>query len=287
MELEKIIIIPDVHGRIFWEEPVNKYKNVVGVHIVFLGDYLDAYKDIDGIEAEDAIANFEKIIETARSSNNITLLLGNHDLHYWDEFLPYRGCRRYELYKQDINNMFMKNIDLFSIAYETYINNKQYLFTHAGVLVKWFDWVTGKLNRGTIDKPYYFKDFIEYFTKHPDGPLEKFIADNESIDLLNIELNANGLNSLLNSCIGRFILSMVGRDRGGYDYISSCLWCDVSEHYWANSRFDANNLYQIFSHSFGFPSLNEYIINDEWAMLDCRKAFELDCKTGTIKEYTN
>ena len=73
--MEKIIIIPDVHGRTFWKDAVYKYRNVEGVHIVFLGDYLDAYKDIDGIEAEDAIANFEEIIDVARSANNITLLI--------------------------------------------------------------------------------------------------------------------------------------------------------------------------------------------------------------------
>ena len=26
--MKKIIIIPDVHGRTFWREPVKKYKNV-------------------------------------------------------------------------------------------------------------------------------------------------------------------------------------------------------------------------------------------------------------------
>ena len=47
MKLKKIIIIPDVHGRTFWRNAVEKYRNVKDVHIVFLGDYVDPYQDID------------------------------------------------------------------------------------------------------------------------------------------------------------------------------------------------------------------------------------------------
>ena len=127
--MKKIIIIPDVHGRTFWREPIKKYKNVEDVHIVFLGDYLDPYEDIDYIYKEEAFVVFEEIIDEARSANNITLLLGNHDLHYFGQFLSNYGCRRDELRKTDISHMFQSNIDLFNIAFETYINGKQYLFT--------------------------------------------------------------------------------------------------------------------------------------------------------------
>ena len=39
---KRILVIPDVHGRTFWKEPVGKYINVVD-RVVFLGDYLDPY----------------------------------------------------------------------------------------------------------------------------------------------------------------------------------------------------------------------------------------------------
>lgn len=269
--MEKIIIIPDVHGRTFWKEAVYKYRNVEGVHIVFLGDYLDAYKDIDGIEAEDAIANFEEIIDVARDSNNITLLIGNHDLHYWPIYLTCWGCRRYDMYKNDISNMFLSNKDLFKVAFETYINGKQYLFTHAGVVKFWYEWVTGKLNRGTEVDPYYYKDM--------------WGLSDEDVKLLDFELNAEGLNSLIEHKQGQIILGMVSRERGGYERYGSCLWADIHEHLWAWEKFDKDKLYQIFSHSFGYPTLDEYLIADDIAMLDCRKTFVLDCETGIITEY--
>lgn len=154
----KIIIIPDIHGRTFWKKAVYKYKNNKNVHIIFLGDYLDGYEKIDHISPEDAIANFEEILEVTRTSNNITLLIGNHDLHYWPEFLSSYGCRRYNIYKHDISKMFLDNIDLFSIAFETYINDKQYLFTHAGLVKNWFDYISSKKNLGTEENPTYFND---------------------------------------------------------------------------------------------------------------------------------
>lgn len=274
MKLKKIIIIPDVHGRTFWREPVKKYKNVEGVHIVFLGDYLDPYENIDFIYKSEAFAVFEEIIDEARSANNITLLLGNHDMHYWPQFHRSYGCRRDELRKQDISHMFLSNIDLFSIAYETYINDKQYLFTHAGVIRPWFEWVTNKeVKTNPLDPD--LKDSYRYS--------DVFRLTEQEIAAIDVEMNANGLNKLLESKVGRDILWTISRYRGGYSTYGSCIWADVSEHYSLFSKEDRyEDIYQIFSHSFGSPSLDEYIINDNWAMLDCRKVFELDCETGVI-----
>lgn len=272
--MKKIIIIPDVHGRTFWREPVKKYKNVEGVHIVFLGDYLDPYENIDFIYKAEAFAVFEEIIDEARSANNITLLLGNHDIHYWPQFHKSYGCRRDELRKQNISHLFLSNIDLFSIAYETYINDKQYLFTHAGVIKPWFEWVTNKeVKTNTLDPD--LKDSYRYS--------DVFGLTEQEIAAIDVEMNANGLNKLLDSKVGRDILWTISRYRGGYSTYGSCIWADVSEHYSLFSKEDRyENIYQIFSHSFGSPSLDEYIINDNWAMLDCRKVFELDCETGVI-----
>jgi hypothetical protein len=287
--MKKIIIIPDVHGRTFWKEPVYKYRNVEDVHIVFLGDYLDAYKDIDGIEPEDAIANFEEILEVARSSNNITLLIGNHDLHYWPEFLDYWGCRRYNTYKHDISKIFLDNIDLFSVAFETYINDKQYLFTHAGVVKNWYDYISSKKNIGAEVNPTYFNDIYSKYIGYEDpaGEMQN-IYTRENLDmLLSLELNAKDLNKLLHNTLGRVLLQATPRSRGGREMYGSCIWADIDEHYWTITRFDKEKIYQIFSHSLAFPSIDDYVINDEFAMLDCRKAFELDCENGEITLYKN
>ena len=44
---KRILVLPDVHGRLFWKEPVQKYIDVVD-RVVFLGDYLDPYGDEGG-----------------------------------------------------------------------------------------------------------------------------------------------------------------------------------------------------------------------------------------------
>ena len=284
---KKIIIIPDVHGRTFWKEPVHKYKNNKDIQIVFLGDYLDGYDKIDGITMEDAIANFEEILEVARASNNITLLIGNHDLHYWPEFLSSYGCRRYNIYKYDISKMFLDNIDLFSIAFETYINDKQYLFTHAGLVKDWYDYISSKKNIGAEVNPTYFNDIYSKYIddEDPSGEIQN-IYTRENLDLLlSLEPNAKSLNKLLHNRLGRILLHAAPRSRGGREMYGSCIWADIDEHYWTFTRFDKEKIYQIFSHSLGFPTIDDYVINDEFAMLDCRKAFELNCETGEISLY--
>ena len=44
--MNKILVISDIHGRLFWKEAVEKYKDEVD-RIIFLGDYLDRYENED------------------------------------------------------------------------------------------------------------------------------------------------------------------------------------------------------------------------------------------------
>lgn len=271
--LNNIIIIPDVHGRTFWKEPVYNNINKDDTHIVFLGDYLDAYKNFEGISDEDAIANFEEIIEVTKSSNNITLLLGNHDLHYFPQLINNWGCRRYEKYKNDISNMFMSNLDLFKIAYDIDINSKKYIFTHAGVNEGWFKLLNGE-NRIRM----YLKDLLWVDAmRFPEDVKEKFTS---------LTLNANSLNSLLSFDEGIKSLWMISKERGGCDNYASCVWCDIHEHFdaefWNKTSNWYQQVYQIFSHTFTYPSVDEYYIGDNFAMLDARTAFVLNCENGKI-----
>ena len=59
------MVIPDVHGRLFWKEPVRKYINTVD-RVVFLGDYLDPYEGEVGL-ADDI---FENMMEIVRLKQN-------------------------------------------------------------------------------------------------------------------------------------------------------------------------------------------------------------------------
>ena len=74
---KRILVIPDVHGRIFWKEPVKKYLDAVD-RVVFLGDYLDPYEGEDGV-AEDIYENMMEIFALKqRNMEKVVLLKGKH-----------------------------------------------------------------------------------------------------------------------------------------------------------------------------------------------------------------
>lgn len=128
--MSKILIVPDVHGRKFWHKAEELIDEVDLV--VFLGDYLDPYPH-EGIAFDDAIEELGSILEfKEKYSNKVTLLVGNHDMHYIvREFMD---CSRLnEDYRLAMYDFFMNNIDKFQLVHE--IGN--YLFSHAGVYDKW------------------------------------------------------------------------------------------------------------------------------------------------------
>lgn len=129
----EIVIIPDIHGRTFWKEVVQSNKECP---IVFLGDYVDPYRD-EGIIDSDALANFKEIIAFAKDHNNMTLLLGNHDIHY---LLPGIEFSRYSRqYSQDIRQIIEDNLDLFRLAHHISNNDTDIVFSHAGILSSWLE----------------------------------------------------------------------------------------------------------------------------------------------------
>lgn len=93
--MSKVIIIPDVHGRTFWRSALSWVETTP---IVFLGDFLDPYRD-EGIDSEEAYEQLDEIIDfKKRYPESITLLLGNHDLHYLSDSgggCRYEGARKY------------------------------------------------------------------------------------------------------------------------------------------------------------------------------------------------
>ena len=102
---EKVLIIPDVHGRTFWKSAINKYpiEQYPNLHIVFLGDYLDPYESYDGITKEQALNNFKEILSL------------------------------------EIKKLFIDNISRFKVHTIIELNECKYLFTHAGITQKYLD----------------------------------------------------------------------------------------------------------------------------------------------------
>ena len=185
---KKLFIVPDVHGRTFWKE----VENTEGAPIVFLGDYLDPYTSIEGITGESAIDNFNEIIQFAKENKDrVTLLYGNHDSYAFNS-AKLCSCRHDWKNAEKITEMFAAHADLFRLAYDTTVNGKRFLLTHAGVNPLWVDMHADVLGTG-----------FGYTADGLNGIDRKTLAD---------------------------ILCDVSYYRGGLDAAGSCVWSDIREH---------------------------------------------------------
>ena len=123
------IAIGDVHGLDLWRDVVEAHPEC---GVVFLGDYLDPYRYVHKGKLLD---NLRAIMQLKRDRpEDVVLLLGNHDLHYFcDEACV--GTRFDMEIAADASKLFLDNIHLFQYAFQ----DGEYLFTHAGVSQEWFD----------------------------------------------------------------------------------------------------------------------------------------------------
>lgn len=249
-----MIIIPDIHGRDFWESAVKDKKQAEKV--VFLGDYLDPYlyewedekKTFRGQKTKsDAIweqvwGNFNKIIEYKKETPETTvLLIGNHDVHYiYDRG---RGSRYDYLHSKQIINKFNENKDLFQVAYEAKVGGKRLIFSHAGIHKLWVeDWfgntVTEKNIVDYLNNAYFAEDSVL------EGAFDQFSAY-----------------------------------RGGFESYGSIVWADVRE--WLGAKESYYGDVQIFGHT----QLKESPINlnNVFYDLDVRRAFRVN-ENGEVCE---
>ena len=130
--MSKILIVPDVHGRAFWHRALELVDQVD--QIVFLGDYLDPYSH-EGISFDLALEEFNKILEFKKEYPElVTLLVGNHDMHYIIE--DFMDCsRRNTAMLDQLHKLYNSNLDLFNLIHI----EDDWLFSHAGVYKGWMD----------------------------------------------------------------------------------------------------------------------------------------------------
>ena len=268
---EKILIIPDVHGRTFWKTAIDKYpiSEFPDLKIIFLGDYLDPYTGYENITPEYAYTNFENILYYAKNDPRITLLIGNHDWHY---FVNLDHCRIDRARERDIENMFKENMDLFSLVKIIELNNVKYLFTHAGITQKWLNDICAlalqEVNEWNTDDEFPIKE---------EDPKYIWISNvaklNQTYDFENV----------LNECLKNYddtfyscLPSMISRERGGWYPHGSLIWADAYEHLYTEKQLE--NFYQIFGHTMSFPNNDptQYYIGKNWAMIDASQAFIID-----------
>lgn len=123
-----IVAIGDIHGLDDWRAIVQQHPDCL---MVFLGDYLDPYS---AITRRALLENLRAIIELKRSRpDDVVLLLGNHDMHYFSPYARMGSRFDFEI-RNEASSLFLDNIHLFQYAYQE--ENK--IFTHAGISQWWW-----------------------------------------------------------------------------------------------------------------------------------------------------
>ena len=246
--MKKILIIPDIHGRDFWKEPVKKVLEDTNTHIVYIGDYTDPYSsewDPNFDYLQHTVDNFKEIIEMKKqNSDRITLLLGNHDCGYaiGDDVC---SSRMDKIHQSELEEIFRENRELFQIAEECDIAGKHFIFSHAGILKGWVKSVWG-------DE-----------------------ADDTDFNVVS-RLNNAWLDNDMN------ILSRLGdyddyRGWDGFQY-GSPVWSDIRS--WIRVTPEETYGFNIVGHT----QLSHQVVLDQIADLDCRKVFYIDDQ-GLLRSY--
>ena len=247
----RFLLLPDIHGRKFWEKPckdISQYDKVI-----FIGDYVDPYA-FEHISVPDAIDNMQNIIDLKKNyPDKVILLLGNHCMPYFsDEYYRMHRfhSRHSSIYHDQIHDLYNDNKNLFQLAYAS----GDILFTHAGVTSTWFEYE------------------LEVKEHDPNK-----IADE--------------INGMLSSMEGIQKLFMVSSCRGGWDSFSSCIWADIKEFINEDKERPLGDIKQVFGHSLqAYYDMNYDIIYGDILeftnnkMIDNCRPYELDTDAFTIKE---
>ena len=262
-KINDLLIIPDVHGRTFWKEPVHNYIDSVD-RVVFLGDYLDPYLDDEGI-ADSIFDNLLEIAELKRKNiEKVILLKGNHDQHYSSTvFREHAGGSRMDKLKWDkYHEFFNENKQLFQLAYLEEIKSIPYVFTHAGLTVYWLNKVNSNLWHLSDNKVS--------------------IADPDII---------GRINQLDNDEQGQTLLSVIGKYRSWLgEKTGSVLWADIEEHHTPDALkiYGMNQVFQVFGHT-RLDDQYDRIEYDNIVMIDSQRCFMIDDsikeKIVTIRDY--
>lgn len=265
---KRILVIPDVHGETFWREPVQKYINQVD-RIIFLGDYLDPYRDKFGeYNAEAVFNNMMEIINLKlKNEEKVILLNGNHDYHYTSKRALELACAS-RCDKQNwhsFNKLFNEYDNLFKLAHIEVFKGVTYLFSHAGLTAYWLNTVNAKI------------------WKLNDRDIS--VADQNIINMV---------NQLEHDYEGQNMLAIIGRCRTIFGAkTGSVLWADIEEHSFpeAPKVYGLNNVFQVIGHSRLNREKADKIEFDNLVLIDSEQCFMIDEgikeKIVSIRDYEN
>lgn len=217
----KTLTIGDIHGKWEWKllthgspEKFNEWRTNVEFgrdplstyhgnlpfmefdRIIFVGDYVDAYKS-SNISNVEILHNLNEILFFCKQlGDRVVLLLGNHDVQYIVENQICTGYRS-EM-RPDLQDIFRQNEQRFKIAHEEVsANGMRYLWTHAGVSKSWL-----KLLKSQLSSP-----------KHRLHTVFKEVLDGPISELLNMAWEAR-LPQIF----------MIDYESGGTDQVAGPLW---------------------------------------------------------------
>lgn len=140
------IIVGDVHGKLHLVQKLLQDKDQ---EIVFVGDYLDSFT----IDKETQIRTLDVILDACQTRNNVTALLGNHELSYLDPVN--HACSGFS---DVVLQAVLKRKTLMQACLQMYTVVDGFLITHAGVSRSWLpskyntlDEVIAYINLADID----------------------------------------------------------------------------------------------------------------------------------------
>ena len=243
----KWLIIPDLHGRAFWREPMMETLQDTDAHIIFLGDYHDPYsREFSGDDyLQRSVDQFKEIIELKKQNpGRMTLLIGNHDCGYaiGDHICSSRMDRSH---RRELEKLFQDNRELFQLAEECDIAGRHIIFSHAGILKGWAELVWGE---DALDSSFNVVDQLN----------NAWLTDHYGI------LDALGNYDIY-------------RGWGGFKY-GSPVWSDIRS--WVRVTPEETYGFNIVGHT----QLERQLVLDTIADLDCRKSFYLDDQ-GVLRSY--
>ena len=208
----KVLVVSDVHGQ---HEKLSlafdKFEKEGYDKIILLGDLADSYDRSN----EDILQCFKIALNKKRElGDNMELLMGNHELHYfYDGGYRCSGFRA-EL-KAILNPYLTAHRDYFKVAYGI----GTHLFTHAGVQREW-----------------YVKHF-ETLAKWADIAEIDYLEIKNLWKILNVVAQTSDVKAL----------HEVGTIRGGDVYDKGGItWCDQEEMIWGGPLV---GLHQVVGHT--------------------------------------
>lgn len=127
----RLVVIGDIHGRSAWKNVIDK-EFTDNTHVVFVGDYFDSFD----VSATNQLYNFKEIVAFKEANpNQVTLLVGNHDLHYTRGFMQrYSGYQAASSFSfmLDLEDAIRQNLIQAALSWKGRV-----LVTHAGLTKTW------------------------------------------------------------------------------------------------------------------------------------------------------